>query len=91
MNCPPEVDIIIYDSVYSKVSQETKIFLAELVHTNKPEFTIGFANVYKQSGSSDCELFSVAYITDIACALDPSFHAYQQSDYLTDMRNLFFF
>ena len=64
VNCPPEVDILFYDSIYSTVSEQTKILLAELVHTNKPEFSIGFANVSKQSGSKDCGLFSVAYIAN---------------------------
>ena len=84
MNCPSEVDILVYDSVYCKVSD--KILLAELLYTNRPEFTIGLANVSKQLGSSDCGLFSVAYITDIAFGLDPSHHVYQQSD----MRDHFF-
>ena len=50
------------------------------MHINKLEFSIGFANVSKQSGSKDCGLFSVAYITDIAFGLDPSFQVYKQSE-----------
>ena len=50
------------------------------MHTNRPVFYVGFGNVSKQSGSVDCGLFAIAYITDIAFGRDPSFHVYTQKE-----------
>ena len=44
------------------------MLLAQLVHTDK---SANIANVAKQSGSLDCDLFAVAYITHIAFGLNP--------------------
>ena len=36
------------------------------------------ANVTKQSGSSDCGLYAIAYITHLAFGLDPSLFVFRQ-------------
>ena len=65
IDCPPEANILLYDSLYTTINNQTKLLLAELVHSTKSTFTVGLANVKKQSGSKDCGLFSVAFVTDI--------------------------
>ena len=57
---------MVYDSKYA--STETKLLLSQLVHTDKPAFTVKVASVIKQSGSADCGVFVIAYITSIAFA-----------------------
>ena len=79
MNLPPDTDILLYDSMHTTMNHQTKLLLSELVHCTSKTFTVGFSNVYKQSGSADCGLFSIAYITDLAFGKDPSLHVYQQS------------
>ena len=39
-----------------------KLLLSQLVHTDKPTFNIKIANVSKQSGTSDCGLYAIAYM-----------------------------
>ena len=60
-----------YDPKYSSVSKSTQTILAKLVNTDKPAFSVRMASVLKQSGSSDCGLFAIAYVTHIANRLDP--------------------
>ena len=71
-------DIIVYDPKYS-----TQTILAKLVNTDKPAFSVRMASVLKQSGSSDCGLFAIAYVTHIANRLDPSLCVFHQAE----MRN----
>lgn len=78
VNCTA-VDITVYDSKYSKLSSDTEMLLAQLVHTDKSVVSVSIANVTKQSGSSDCGLFATAYITHIAFGLNPSLCVFQQS------------
>ena len=70
-------DFILYDSKYTSFTQ---ILLAKIIKTDKPFFTVRFANVTKQSGASDCGLFAVAYITHIASGLDPSLCVFDQAN-----------
>ena len=69
-----------YDSKYSSVSESTHTILAKPV---KPSLSIKMASVTKQSGSSDCGLFAIAYITHFALKLDPSLYMFHQAQ----MRN----
>ena len=50
--------------------KSTQTILAKLVNTDKPAFSVRMASVLKQSGSSDCGLFAIAYVTHIANRLD---------------------
>ncbi len=79
VNCKTE-DIILYDSIYCSVNSKTKLLLARLVNTSKPAFSVQVANVTKQSGSSACGLFAIAYITDIAFGRNPEQHVFKQSE-----------
>ena len=65
-------DTIVYDPKYSSVSKSTQTILAKLVNTDKPAFSVRMASVLKQSGSSDCGLFAIAYVTHITkCLIHP--------------------
>ena len=48
------------------------------VFTKNKYFTVGIANVNKQSGDNDYGLFAAAYITSIAHGQDPSSIVYNQ-------------
>ena len=72
-------DIVVYDSKYASLSTETKLLLSQLVHTDKPAFTVKVASVTKQSGSADCGVFAIAYITSIAFGLDPAQYVFNQA------------
>lgn len=78
VSCTTE-DITVYDSKYSRLSSDTETLLARLVHTDKSVVSVNIANVTKQSGSSDCGLFAVAYITHIAFGLNSCLCVFQQS------------
>ena len=70
-NCDAAV-IAVYDSKYTSVSESTPTILAKMVYTDRPFFSIKMASVSKQSGSSDCGVFAIAYKTHTAYGLDPS-------------------
>lgn len=80
VNCTSDTDILLYDSLYTTPNQEVKHLLAKLVHTSKPEFSVGVANVSKQSGAYDCGLFAIAFITDIVFGRNPCFQVYKQGE-----------
>ena len=71
-------DVILYDSKYSLLHEHTRLLLSQLVFTKNKYFTVGIANVNKQSGDNDCGLFAAAYITSIAHGQDPSSIVYNQ-------------
>ena len=72
-------DVILYDSKYSLLHENTKLLLSQLNCVTKNKyFTVGIANVNKQSGDNDCGLFAAAYITSIAHGQDPSSIVYNQ-------------
>ena len=51
IDCPPEADILLYDSLYTTINNQTKLVPADLVHSTKSAFTVGLANIKKLSGS----------------------------------------
>ena len=59
----PHGTVEIFDSMYTKLSDAIKMQIANIVYTSNPHITILFQNVQKQSGSSDCGLFSIAFAT----------------------------
>ena len=64
--------ITVYDSKYTTVRESTQNILASLNYTDRHFLSINIPSVSNQSGSSDCGLFAIAYITHIAYQLDPS-------------------
>ena len=72
-------EVLLYDSLYSTVTDEIKILLSQLIYTKHEHFVIKMANVIKQSGVSDCGVFVIAYITHIAFGLNPSLCVFAQS------------
>ena len=80
VDCTAEEDIIVYDSKYSSLSQETKLLLSQLVHTDKPTFQIKMANVSKQSGTTGCGLYAIAYATHVAFGRDPCVFIFKQKE-----------
>ena len=71
-------DIIVYDSSSTKISDKAAHILAQLVYTRNPQFTDKVPSVTKQSGSYECGLFAIAYITHLAYGLDPSLFVFHQ-------------
>ena len=66
-NCDAAV-ITVNDSKYTTVRESTQNILANLNYTDRPFFSINIPSVSKQSGSSDCGLFAIAYyITHTHC------------------------
>ena len=59
------------------MSQSTGRILAKMIKTCQPYFT-EVANVAKQSGTLDCGVYAIAFITHIANGLDPSLYVFDQ-------------
>lgn len=79
-NDKTEYDITVYDSIYSSISADAKDLLSQLIHTEKPSFNVRLANVSKQTGTEDCGVYAIAYITHIAFGSDPSLYVFRQKD-----------
>ena len=60
------------------MSQSTARILAKMIKTCQPYFTVRVANVAKQSGTRDCGVYAIAFITHIANGLDPSLYVFDQ-------------
>ena len=76
-------------SKYSSLSTGTKLVLSQLIHTDKPYFNVKIASVSKQSGSADCGLYAIAYITSIVFGLNPTLCVFEQSAMRPHLLNCF--
>jgi len=74
-----DADVVVYDSKYQFLGSATEALLAKLVLTQQDVLNIHIASVNKQSGDSDCGVFSIAYCTALAHEQDPSGIVFNQS------------
>ena len=65
-------DIVVYDSKYHFLDTATETLLAKLMLTQCDIIKVHIASVNKQSGDSDCGIFSAAYCTSLAYEQNPS-------------------
>ncbi len=63
---------------YGDISKRVKQQLCALIHSDAKEIIIHFPRVQTQRGSSDCGLFSIAFITTLCSGFDPSEILYNQ-------------
>ena len=70
-NCPPGV-VDVYDSApaYYTASHTLQKQIAAMIKTPQSTFQMRIVNVQRQSGSSDCALFAVAFATAICGSTD---------------------
>lgn len=64
--------LFLYDSVYSSASKYTLEVIARLIQSKEQSFQVNVMNVAKQSGSVDCDLYTLAYITCLVLKRDPT-------------------
>ena len=62
-------EILVYDSVYTKVDSSTRNLLLELFG---PEFKITLTTCQRQEGVKDCGVFAIAVCTSLAHNLKPA-------------------
>ena len=79
INCPPGV-VDVYDSLpsYSVKSSTLRKQLAAIVRTDKPAFQVRHIAVQRQSGTTDCGLFSIAFAQALCAGVDPHLQAFDQ-------------
>ena len=79
INCPPGV-VDVYDSLpsYSVKSSTLRKQLAAIVRTDKPAFEVRHIAVQRQSGTTDCGLFSIAFAQALCAGVDPHLQAFDQ-------------
>ena len=79
INCPPGV-VDVYDSLpsYSVKSSTLRKQLATIVRTEKPAFQVRHIAVQRQSGTTDCGLFSIAFAQALCAGVDPHLQALDQ-------------
>ena len=62
---PPSC-VYIYDSKYNLMTDNTKMQIAAIMHTDESCIDVKIPRIQYQEGSSDCGLYSIAYATDVA-------------------------
>ena len=79
INCPPGV-VDVYDSLpsYSVKSSTLRKQLAAIVRTDKSAFQVRHIAVQRQSGTTDCGLFSIAFAQALCAGVDPYLQAFDQ-------------
>ena len=77
MGCPRDV-VKVYDSMFSLLDQETKKVIENLFIVSNSLLQIKVMNLQKQSGCTDCSVFSIANATIIAFGLNPAKLTLQQ-------------
>ncbi len=69
--CPQDA-VPIYDSLYFNTTECIQQSLACLMKvTHEAHTTLNFANIHKQSCSSDCGVFTIAYATALCFGVQP--------------------
>ena len=74
--------VLVYDSIYKAPQRQAVKNLLVLFYNNfiaDDKLVIKYADVMKQVGIEDCELFCIAYAVDLAEGKDPSDIEYDQS------------
>ena len=61
----------VYDSLYSYASEELKMHIASILHSELSVIQLQFPQVQRQSGSSDCGLFALAFATSVVFNVKP--------------------
>ena len=73
-----EGEVLVFDSAYGSVNMHTVDLISKLVCCTKSSITIKMMNLSKQTGSTDCALFSMAMATSIAMGSNPVNVVYDQ-------------
>ncbi len=71
--------VSIYDSLYSNRSAHVQESLACLTKHPETNLLLNFQDVHKQSGASDCGVFSIAHATALCLGVQPRKVVFNQS------------
>ena len=71
-------EIYLYDSMYASASSKTLKTIAQILQTEQSHFSVKHLNVSKQTGSTDCGLYTIAAVTCILLGEDPTKVAFDQ-------------
>ena len=66
-----EAVVFVYDSLFHQCSPHVQQQISTISRTKSPEIKLCFVNVQRQSGSSDCGLFAIAFATSICFGTHP--------------------
>ena len=70
--------IKMFDSLGGRLPKNALRLVADLMQSKEKEITIEFVDVQEQTGSVDCGLFALAFITSVCHGLDPATQCYNQ-------------
>ena len=70
--------VYVYDSIFSCSSSSVRAQVACLLQTNSPSFVLKFVDMYKQYGSNDCGIFSIAYSVTLCLGEKPGSFLFDQ-------------
>ncbi len=75
----------VYDSLYRRLSMDTQTLLAQFLalpsetRDSERQLSVSVASVAQQSGTSDCGLFAVAFVTHLAHGLNSCYCNFKQN------------
>ena len=80
--------IQVFDSVHDNISSDTVNQICSIVCSQKKSITIEIMDVVKQSGSTDCGLFALAFATSLCHGEVPVERRYKQGELRTHLRSV---
>ena len=81
--------IQVFDSVHNNISSDTVKQNCSIVHSQKKSIEIEIMDVLKQHGSTDCDLFALAYATSLCLGELPTERRYNQGELRAHLSSVF--
>ncbi len=72
-------NVNVYDSLYSCAGTHMKAQIAAVLATEKPQIILHFKDVPVQSGTYDCGLYAIAFVTALAMGEKPELFFFDQT------------
>jgi len=73
-----ESDVYVYDSLYRQLSDKVQSQIACIMKTPFRQINAHFIDIQRQSGTSDCGVFAIAFATSLCFGQQPELLSYNQ-------------
>ena len=81
-------DVLLYDSIFTSPSIETKKSIAQLIQSKEKHFDIMIMNVQRQTNSVDCGLYATAMLASLLLDQDPTTIVYNKEELHLHLTNV---
>ena len=81
-------DVLLYDSIFTSPSIETKKSITQLIQSKEKHFDIMIMNVQRQTNSVDCGLYATAMLASLLLDQDPTTIVYNKEELRLHLTNV---